>query len=358
MTFFENNLLDLISNYDQIFEQFNIVGLSVKLRSTDKFIWENTLISCEYAPVAYTNMNIDFLFEHQKGNDIEIHDISTIIYWDNKPVAIWPLFLSFKEENMSLNFLDNCVIPPLFISSCQLNSKKQIIKSCLNFLNNITKLAKQSEWKSMDSFTNNLGLSIWHEVSMSYGAKSFLEHELFIDLNLPLIEIKSKIRKSFKSLITAGQKLWKVEVMEGENIKIWEDFKDLHIKVAGRKTRSDKTWEIHYKDICQNNSFLIYLLDNNNEMVGGGLFQFTKDEALYAVAAYDRNLFDKPLGHVIQFRAIEELKKRTASWYKLGGRPFLNGQTTPTEKEIKIAEFKHGFASHLFSRIVLIHSLI
>ena len=87
-----------------------------------------------------------------------------------------------------------------------------------------------------------------------------------------------------------------------------------------------------------------YDLDNNNEMVGGGLFQFTKDEALYAVAAYDRNQFDKPMGHVIQFRAIEELKKRTASWYKLGGRPFLNGQTTPTEKEMrnKLAEWVYG----------------
>jgi FemAB family protein len=193
---------------------------------------------------------------------------------------------------------------------------------------------------------------------MGYGAKSFLEHELFIDLSLPIIEIKSKIRKSFKSLITSGQKLWKVEVMESENIKIWEEFKKLHIKVAGRKTRSDKTWEIHYKDICENKSFLIYLLDNNNEMVGGGLFQYTKDEALYAVAAYDRNQFDKPMGHVIQFRAIEELKKRTASWYKLGGRPFLNGQANPTEKEIKIAEFKHGFSTHLFSRIILVHQLI
>lgn len=93
-------------------------------------------------------------------------------------------------------------------------------------------------------------------------------------------------------------------------------------------------------------------------MVGGGLFSFTSDEGLYVVGAYDRSLFDKPLGHVVQYRAIEELKKRDVKWYKIGTRPYSSNAPTPTDKEISIAKFKQGFASHVFPYYFLTHKVI
>ena len=90
-------------------------------------------------------------------------------------------------------------------------------------------------------------------------------------------------------------------------------------------------------------------------MVGAGLFNFTRDEGLYAIGAYDREQFDKPLGHVVQYYAIEELKKRDVRWYKLGARPYPTHFPVPSAKEISIGEFKQGFASHLLPRIILEH---
>ena len=78
----------------------------------------------------------------------------------------------------------------------------------------------------------------------------------------------------------------------------------------------------------------------------------------HAVAAYDRTLFDKPLGHVVQYRAIEEMKKRNISWYKIGVRPYGSDNPKPTEKEISIGEFKAGFSSHCFPHYRLTHQLI
>jgi hypothetical protein len=58
-----------------------------------------------------------------------------------------------------------------------------------------------------------------------------------------------------------------------------------------------------------------------------------------------------------QYRAIEELKKRDVRWYKLGARPYPKHFPVPSAKEISIGEFKQGFASHLYPRIILEHAV-
>ena len=79
----------------------------------------------------------------------------------------------------------------------------------------------------------------------------------------------------------------------------------------------------------------------------------TRDESLYGVGAYDRSLFDKPLGHVVQFRAIQELQNRRIRWHKLGARSYPSEQPPPTSKELTIGDFKQGFATHLLLRYEL-----
>ena len=104
------------------------------------------------------------------------------------------------------------------------------------------------------------------------------------------------------------------------------------------------------RDLAQRLGVELELLNTD---VGGGLFACTRDEAAYSVAAYDRELFDKPLGHVVQFTAIKALKERGIRWYRIGARPFVGDAPAPSEKELAIADFKHGFASHLHQRRLL-----
>ena len=90
-------------------------------------------------------------------------------------------------------------------------------------------------------------------------------------------------------------------------------------------------------------------------MVGGGFFRISCDEGVYSVGAYNRDFFDQPLGHVVQYCAIEEMKNRGIRWYKIGLRHYPTEVPSPTDKEIQIGEFKQGFASHLFPRFLLKH---
>jgi FemAB family protein len=183
---------------------------------------------------------------------------------------------------------------------------------------------------------------------MLRGASCGISHQLFLDLRPSLAEIKSGFRKRYKSLIKYGRREWTVAVLDTPDSSIWAEFTQLHFYVSGRKTRSDETWALQLRQIAVGEALLVLLRDEDGKMVGGGFFQFSRDEAVYAVGAYDRKLFPKPLGHVVQATAIEELKRRNICWLKLGRRFFSSDFPTPTEKELSISDFKSGFSSHLF----------
>ena len=280
------------------------------------------------------------------GGDWE--DCSIIILWDNKPAAVWPLSFSRKNQIGFLTSQGLPVLPPIFISDCAYGSRKRIIKGCLDVANRISIAMGIDSWESGESFSNIFGISDWHIESKNRGSTCTLYYDLFLDLKPDLTEIRKNFRKSYKPLINSGAKLWTVGLLKKGDESIWQEYRVLHEKVSGRKTRSDLTWNMQLQEIEKGKSFLVWLRSTSGEMVGGGLFNLTKDECVYAVGAYNRSLFDKPLGHVVQFSAITEMKERGIHWYKLGSRYFHAKCSGSTDKEVRIGEFKQGFASHVF----------
>jgi FemAB family protein len=246
------------------------------------------------------------------------------------------------------------LLPPVFTRELTGKSRKAIVKDCLNMWEELCRLGTAVR-ESAESFgaQAELGMSEWHEQCMRRGARAQVQHEMFVNLTLEFAEIRSHIRKSYKPLISAGLKIWNVGAMIGEDIARWTEFRELHRRVAGRVTRSAESWELQHQAIVDRNAFLIYLLNEHAAMVGAGFFNITRDEGVYGVGAYDRSLFDKPLGHVVQYRAIEEMKKRGLRWYKIGLHPYPSDRPAPTDKELSIGEFKHGFATHIFPRYIL-----
>lgn len=330
-------------------------GLSVSLRLEKPNIWAEVLDRAAYIPVMYTSSSIEFQWAYQRGHGGNWQDISILIYWNNNPVAVWPLSLAIKDGKAFLNSHGLPVHPPLFVEDCPDVSRKRIAKICIDIADTIAMKAGISLWESSESFADSNGFSDWHIESMSRGATCSITHDLFINLQPSMEVIKRGFRKSYKSLVTSGMRHWSVGVLDAADELIWNQFHALHFKVSGRKTRSDETWAIHLKDIKQQQGFLVYLFNGAGEMDGGGFFNFTQDEGLYAVAAYNRAHFDKPLGHIVQYRAIEELKNRGVRWYKLGVRPYRSEVPAPSDKEVSIGEFKQGFASHMFPRFYLHH---
>ena len=150
--------------------------------------------------------------------------------------------------------------------------------------------------------------------------------------------------------MTASGRIWTAHIMDTPNDAVWGDFRAMHRQSAGRDTRPDSTWLLQRDAIASGDAFLAYLQDAQGAFAGAGYFAITRDEGAYNVGAYDRGRFSLPVGHLVQWAAIQEMKRRGLRWYKIGDRPYISDN--PSEKELRIAEFKQGFATHIFPKYV------
>lgn len=320
--------------------------------------WDIVLNSLEYIPVHATRSSIEYQLEYQRSSGGYWCDLPLILYHNNQPCGIWPITYSMVNGTPKLSSQGRSLCPPIFTDRLSKGGQKNFNKKCFKFLLSLSRALDIKTINSYQPFSGgiNFDLSGWHNEMMLCGGESFLEYELYVDLSLDVGDIKSGFRKSYKSLINSGSKLWDVGVMRDANLELWNQFRLLHIDAAGRETRPLSTWDLHLDAIRLGNAFLVYLLNPDGAMVGAGYFDVSRDEAVYGVGAYNRLLFDSPLGHVVQYHAILELKDRNVAWYKIGDREYPG--TSPTTKELAISSFKQGFSTHLFPRAVTSLNLI
>ena len=152
-------------------------------------------------------------------------------------------------------------------------------------------------------------LSDWYSNLLELADEILTGHFLFIDLSLSIKEIKSRLRKRYKSLINKELKFWNIQVHENPSNKLFDNFRLLHKSVAGKITRSIESWNMQKEQIDAKQSFLVTASDNNNHLVGAGLFAYSKNLAEYMSGAYNREL-NIPCSHAVQMKAIEILKKK------------------------------------------------
>jgi len=106
------------------------------------------------------------------------------------------------------------------------------------------------------------------------------------------------VRKIYTSLINWGQKNLSPQLLDDRTIspEDVESFRDLHIEVARRETRSRRTWELQYEMVCRGEAVTLpgYM---KRELVSAALFLFGPKYCYYGVSAAKRELFDKPLSN-------------------------------------------------------------
>lgn len=324
-------------------------GIELQGRWAHAGLWADTCARLDYIPVDYSAHMIDYQLAYWSGNGHPTEDASVVLLQDKQPCAVWPLSLRHDPaQGARLGSSGGMLLPPLFVAGLGQKTIKRMTTGCLEAVQSLCKISGQTDGESGIGFADCLGLGEWQHQWLAGGASASLSHQMFVDLKPTLAEIKSGFRKSYKSLVSAGNKLWDVQIIGEADPRQWEEFHQLHIAVAGRVTRSEASWQLQHEALAAGEAFLVRLRDGEGRMVGAGFFHLTRDEGLYAVGAYDRSLFAKPLGHVVQYHAIEEMKRRGLRWYRLGARPYPADVPTPSPKELEIGNFKQGFASHLF----------
>ena len=162
-----------------------------------------------------------------------------------------------------------------------------------------------------------------------------------ISLEAPIDQIILQFRSGHRQSVDKGKKALSDWQVFGVDIEpdIFDTFRQLHEKAAGRVTRNDKSWQEMYKALKDSRAFLT-VVSLGGEVIGCSYFWVSRDSATYGSAAYNRDLFDRiPISHFGLFISMEHLKRIGIKKLYLG--EIFTPQGTPKEKSI--AAFKRGF---------------
>jgi FemAB family protein len=324
-------------------------NLVVTFRDKDRQSYTSAFEGAEYPGVDYDPLMLDYQIAYMRGVGWQTQDCSVTMFHDGRAVGICPAIVLSKDGQLMLSSATTDLFPPLYVSGLSGNLQRRLTKEWHAVVCAVAKKIGVTEWQGQESFSGRIGMSDWHDLLMASGAKVSVLHDLYVDLSLDLAEIRAGFRSSYKSLINKAERLWRMQIVDSEKGQDeWRRFHRLHAEAAGRETRPQATWDLQWAAIIQGRGFLVCLFDDRDDMVGGGYFHVTSTEGIYAVGAYNRTLFDRPLGHVVQYSAIKELKSRGIRWYRIGRRCYEADVPPPSEKELSISKFKSGFSTHLF----------
>ncbi|TND05921.1 MAG: hypothetical protein FD123_3612 [Bacteroidetes bacterium] len=186
-------------------------------------------------------------------------------------------------------------------------------------------------------------------VSAYFGKMSqvSVKHSCIVDLELGEEQIKGNVRKSYKSLINWGSRELRTAVMDSSNAdpELYEQVKQFHFRVAGRKTRSDASWQKHYASIAAGEGYLVTAFFGE-QMASAALVLHGSAEAFYGVGINDRELMEKhPVSHYPLLAAILHAKKIGLKKFNMNDVDILGTD----EKADSISMFKKGFSKTLLA---------
>lgn len=352
---------------EEIKEQFqNSFSKEIIYAEENWKLYEAVLHQTAYVPIEYTMASLRYQHAYMAGFVSQLVDLNCILMGKNGiPLGIWPISLKYENDRYRLVTNEGPVLSPLYVSQ---TTEKQIRHSnieCFRALRHFFSTMKEKEnidnvWEGRflqtDLAVGNRE-QIWYRCMLEQGGSARVCEDLYVNLELPLEVIHEKLRKSYRSLINEGQRLWKVSLHTTVTDSEFDEYRLKHLEVAGRVTRSRESWEFQKEAVNNGDAFLILLRDSSDKLVGGGLFSVSRDEGRYDVGVYDRSLFDKPLGHVIQWESISYMKQIGIRRYKIGQRFYPGESPRPTDKELSISYYKEGFATDMFTRMIVTNNL-
>lgn len=171
-----------------------------------------------------------------------------------------------------------------------------------------------------------------------------------LDLSLPLDGLKADLRKSYKAIINKGRRSYSLEVVDhaAADAALFDDYRQLHFKAAGRRTRPDKSYAMQRASVAGDKAVL-FGLKSGGATVACAYFLHHGGTAFYGSYADDPDFSGPvPVGHVLLWEAIRYYHGRGFSRVELGMQQFTPQLfETPSEKGVNISLYKRGFGGDL-----------
>jgi len=187
-------------------------------------------------------------------------------------------------------------------------------------------------------------LSLVDRACMDNGGQPALRVRAEADLSRTEEELRRDVRDSYRSLINWGRRNLRLVYVNADNPDraLLDDYRNFHARVAGRVVHGEATWQAAFDHIVAGGGEITMGYLDSGELVAAAMVAEDEDTAMYFSAVYDRERFDKPMGHWPLFDAMLRAKARGRRYFDLG-EFFPRGTVSP--KEYNIGFFKKGFTS-------------
>jgi hypothetical protein len=186
--------------------------------------------------------------------------------------------------------------------------------------------------------------------------KSETRYTRVIDLSLNLEELIASYSKSVRSVVRINpDELEDIEIIHQyssqEEIEFAVDsLKELHLKSAGRRTRSQESWEIQREALANGKAF-ISQFRREGEIVSSAYFMRTKHDSYYGVSASIPKKNGESLSHLCIHHAIKYCKESNLRSFHLGDQ-LSHLSRSISEKEQSIEKFKSFFGGGIVLEIL------
>jgi hypothetical protein len=313
------------------------------VRNTDenyeKFLQE-LVSSQEWQSPFHTKSALNYYKERPLNDGKLITDKSYILVWENEPVAAF--YGSLVKDNNQKDLIA-CEVPCISIAKSKkisANAIKEFLREFDHICEEVNGVIKYRDYlieNSLSDLTRHL---------LQKSAFAVPKFNRIINLKQDVVDIKKDMRKSYKHCVNSGIRELKPQVLDASNLT-WDEmnnFRELHIREAGRVTRSENSWKRQLEMVFAGEAFVVFG-HIQDELVTGGLFIHSSTNCYYGVSASKRDLFKKPLFHALLWTAILHAKKNGCHWFEVGEQLFPNHplDPQPSKKELGISEFKAGF---------------
>ncbi|CAH9054252.1 hypothetical protein PSECIP111951_00994 [Pseudoalteromonas holothuriae] len=321
-----------------------VQNANMDVRFNDKVVLEEFIRTSGCSVIDHYTWMSDYHKEYLASQYDKVQCASLLLQSNGKVAGVFTINVRQTENSYELGSSSAEVLPPFIEQTLSRKVKHKLYKQCFNLLLALSDTLSIKNLASSFDFQSGI-CEPWYNLFLQYGAKINVSQNLFCDLTMSSDAYLNAIRERYKNHIKRADKLWNISIKTQIN---WQDFylfQQLHLDVAGFKTRSDLSWEMLYQAVNRQDAFVVIVLDQSNNLVGAALFTVSNEVATYSVGVYDRSLFASPVSHLVHYRAIEKMRDLGIKTYFIGAKNALNEWHQPSEKESKIGEFKEGFAT-------------
>ncbi len=325
------------------------------LQHADETLWNNFCLENKEAWFWQTTHFLRYQEAYRPA--LKTHPRHLLCFRDSKIIAICPLALETYEspDGVYKGFTTGgSALPgPVMADHLHVSDRERVQRALFEEIDRLASAEGVSKVILRSSLLTPKYLQPDAAPENEFSRFGYLDasiHSQVLDIQDGLQKIWANFRKSYHSPIRRAEEAFEFRLYDRDTITpdIFDSYKNLHHKAAGRVVRSPETFQRMYDWIVNGYGFL-GLAVQNDVVCACSLIILYKNQAYYGSACNDPELEKEwALSHFLQWKVIQELHRREISHYELGWQ-FFGPQMAylPTHDEVQISFFKRGFGGRL-----------